>query len=172
VAYSGSLQRVDFSEEADDKGFCLVEIDAAAPQGKRLVDFRFEQIAARPFVTVDASIPENEPNPTEFVARVIARHPVAGAIVRLRINLSAEQSAHLRDADLRQELSSAHYVAGMAREVADEARRRLAVEPSDLQPLTALRMYLESRGVSAERRGILLERAEALLASVDTEVEQ
>ena len=93
VAYSGSLQRVDFSEEADDKGFCVIDIDPAAPQGRRLTDFRFERIAARPFVTVDANLPENEANPTEFVTRAIARHPVAGAIVRLRIRLSGEQSA-------------------------------------------------------------------------------
>jgi len=40
MAYSGSLQRVDFSEEGDDKGFCVVDLDPAAPQGKRLADFK------------------------------------------------------------------------------------------------------------------------------------
>ena len=172
VVYSGSLQRVDFSEEADEKGFCLIDIDPGAPQGRRLTDFRFERIAARPFVTVDASVPENEANPTDFVARAIARHQVSGAIVRLRVKLSAEQSARLRDADLRPALSSAHYVASVTREVTDEVRRRLTVEPADLQPLAALRMYLESRGVGSERRDVLLERAEALLTSIDAEVEQ
>ena len=34
VAYSGSLQRVDFSEEADTKGFCVVDIDPSAQQGQ------------------------------------------------------------------------------------------------------------------------------------------
>ena len=170
VAYSGSLQRVDFSEEDDDKGFCVVDIDAKADQGRRLTDFRFQRIDSRPFVTVDATVPENEPNPTEFVARAIERRPVGGAITRLRLKLTSEQSARIRDADLRPALSSAHYVASITREITDEARRRPAVEPSDLQPLAALRMYLESRGVSPERRDVLLERAEALLATVDAEV--
>ena len=169
VAYSGSLQRVDFSEEADEKGFCLVDIDHKAPQGRRLTDFRFHPIAARPFVTVDAAVPDNEPNPTDFVARAIARRPVAGAIARLRIKLSAEQSSHVRDADLRPVLSSAHYVASITRDIAGETRKPATAEPSDLQPMAALRMYLESRGVSAERRDVLLERAEALLAAVDAE---
>ena len=172
VAYSGSLERVDFSEEKDDKGFCVVDIDPAAPQGRRLNGFDFQRIAARAFVTIDVDIPENEPEPTAFVARAIARHPVAGAIVRLRIRLSAEQSARLRDSDLRPELSSAHYVASVSREVTDDTRRRVAVESSDLQPLAALKMYLESRGMSNERRDVLLERADALLASVDAEVQQ
>ena len=35
MAYSGSLQRVDFSEEGDDKGFCVVNLDPAAKRAKR-----------------------------------------------------------------------------------------------------------------------------------------
>ena len=169
VAYSGSLQRVDFSEEADEKGFCIIDIDPAAPQGRRLTDFRFERIAARPFVTVDATVPENEGNPTDFVVRAIERRPVAGAIVRLRLRLSGEQSGRVRDADLRAALSPAHYVASIARDVTDETRRRLAAEPSDLQPLAALRLYLENQAVSPERQRVLLERAEELLASVEAD---
>ncbi len=169
VAYSGSLQRVDFSEEADDKGFCIIDLDPRGPQGRRLTDFRFEGIAARPFVTVDANIPENEDNPTDFVVRAIERRPVDGSIVRLRIRLSGEQSGRIRDADLRAALSSAHYVASISREVTDETRRRLATEPGDLQPLAALRLYFENQGVSPQRQRILLERAEELLASVEAD---
>ena len=158
---------MDFSEEADEKGFCIIDIDPNAPQGRRLTDFRFERIAARSFVTVDANVPENEGNPTDFVVRAIERRPVAGAIARLRLRLSGEQSGRVRDVDLRAALSPAHYVASIARELTDEARRRLDTEPSDLQPLTALRMYLENQGVSPQRQRILLERAEELLASTE-----
>lgn len=172
VAYSGSLQRVDFSEESDEKGFCVVDLDPKADQGQRVTDFQFHNIAARPFVTVDAAVPEVEQNPVEFVTRAISRHQIAGAIVRLRVKLSSEQSGKLRDADLRPSLSAAHYVASVSREVTDAERRRISVEPSDLQPLTALRLYLESRGFSAERRDHLLERAEQLLSSVGTGSDQ
>ena len=172
VAYSGSLQRVDFSEESDDKGFCVLDIDPGAGQGQRLTDFRFQKIGARPFVTVDATVPEAEQNPAAFVTRAIARHRIEGAIARVRIRLSSEQSAKLSDADLRSSLSGAHYVASISREVTDAERRRISVEPSDLQPMTALRLYLESRGFSAERRDHLLERAEQLLQSVGTDPEQ
>lgn len=169
VAYSGSLQRVDFSEEADEKGFCIIDIDPTASQGQRLTDLRFERIAARPFVTIDANLPENEGNPTDFVVRAIERRPVAGAIARVRLRLTGEQSARVRDTDLRTALSPAHYVASISRDVTDETRRRLDVEPTDLQPLTALRMYLESQGISADRQRVLLERAEELLASVEAD---
>ena len=166
VAYSGSLQRVDFSEESDDKGFCVADINPQAPQGRRLQDFQFHPIGARPFVTVAATVPDVEANPTDFVVRAIGRREVAGAIVRLRITLSGEQSARLRDADLRPALSSAHYVASISREVTDQERRRAPIDSSDLQPMAALRMYLESRGVNADRQQLMLERAELLLSDI------
>ena len=166
VAYSGSLQRVDFSEESDDKGFCVADINPQAPQGLRLQDFQFHPIGARPFVTVAATVPDVEANPTDFVVRAIGRREVAGAIVRLRITLSGEQSARLRDADLRPALSSAHYVASISREVTDQERRRAPIDSSDLQPMAALRMYLESRGVNADRQQLMLERAEQLLSDI------
>ena len=166
VAYSGSLQRVDFSEESDDKGFCVADINPQVPQGQRLQNFQFHPIGARPFVTVAATVPDVEANPTDFVVRAIGRREVAGAIVRLRITLSGEQSARLRDADLRPALSSAHYVASISREVTDQERRRAPIDSSDLQPMAALRMYLESRGVNADRQQLMLERAEQLLSDI------
>ena len=167
VAYSGSLQRVDFSEENDAKGFCVIDLDPKAPPGRRLTDFRFHPIAARPFVTVDAEIPDSEPDPTDFVVRAMQRRPIDGAIVRVRLTASGAQSARIRDADLRQALSSAHFVAGIARTVTDQQRRRAPSDATDLQPLTALRLYLESRGLTPERQQLMLERAEQLLHNLD-----
>ena len=167
VAYSGSLQRVDFSEENDAKGFCVIDLDPKAPPGRRLTDFRFHQIAARPFVTVDAEIPDSEPEPTDFVVRAMQRRPIDGAVVRVRLTASGAQSARIRDADLRQALSSAHFVAGIARTVTDQQRRRAPADATDLQPLTALRLYLESRGLPPQRQQLMLERAEQLLHNLD-----
>ena len=80
VVYSGSLQRVDFSEESEEKGFCIVDLDPAAPQGQRLTDFQFQKVQARPFVTIDVKIPPGELDPTDTVLRAIARKDVADAV--------------------------------------------------------------------------------------------
>ena len=34
MVYAGSLERVDFGEEGDDKGFCVVELDTACRRGR------------------------------------------------------------------------------------------------------------------------------------------
>ncbi|MCH2504872.1 MAG: exonuclease SbcCD subunit D [Dehalococcoidia bacterium] len=165
MAYSGSLQRVDFSEEGDDKGFCVVDLDPAAPQGKRLTDFDFHRLDARRFVTVDVTVPVGDPDPTSAVVRGIARKDVVGAVVRVRVTLPSEVEAQLRDSDIRDALSEAHYIAAINRESPQEARRtRLDAESAkDLQPMEALRLYLESRGVEPERQEKMLRHAEELV---------
>ena len=165
MAYSGSLQRVDFSEEGDDKGFCVVDLDPAAPQGKRLTDFDFHRLDARRFVTVDVTVPVGDPDPTSAVVRGIARKDVVGAVVRVRVTLPSEVEPQLRDLDIRDALSEAHYIAAINRESAQEARRtRLDAESAkDLQPMEALRLYLESRGVEPERQEKMLRHAEELV---------
>ena len=165
MAYSGSLQRVDFSEEGDDKGFCVVDLDPAAPQGKRLTDFDFHRLDARRFVTVDVTVPVGDPDPTSAVVRGIARKDVVGAVVRVRVTLPSEVEAQLRDSDIRDALSEAHYIAAINRESPQEARRtRLDAESAkDLQPMEALSLYLESRGVEPKRQEKILRHAEELV---------
>ncbi|MEC9279918.1 MAG: exonuclease subunit SbcD [Chloroflexota bacterium] len=165
MAYSGSLQRVDFSEEGDDKGFCVVDMDPAAPQGKRLTDFDFHRLDARRFVTVDVTVPVGDPDPTSAVVRGIARKDVVDAVVRVRVTLPSEVEAQLRDSDIRDALSEAHYIAAINRESPQEARRtRLDAESAkNLQPMEALRLYLESRGVEPERQEKMLRHAEELV---------
>ena len=169
MSYSGSLQRVDFSEEADEKGFCVVELDPSAPQGQRLTDFRFHTVNARRFVTVDATVAPGEPDPTAAVLRAIARRDVADAVARVRIKLPAEADQLLREADIREALRSAHYIAAVSREVEGARRTRLASGESEgLQPLQALRIFLEGRDTSAQHTEKVLTYAEQLIAEVES----
>ena len=168
VVYSGSLQRVDFSEEADQKGFCVIELDPTAPQGQRMTDFQFHRVDARPFVTVNVNIDSGELDPTDAVIRAIARQEVANAVVRVRITLPSELDSHLRDADIRLALEGAHYIAAISREVEGTRRTRLGSDVAEgLQPLQAVRLYLESRDMEADRQEKILSYAEILVQAED-----
>ena len=163
VVYSGSLQRVDFSEEAEQKGFCLVELDPAAPVGQRVVDFQFRPVKARPFVTVDVRLIAGDEDPTGTVIRAIARRDVQDAVVRVRITLPAELEAHLRESDIRQALAEAHYIAAISQQSEETRRPRLRTEVAEgLQPMQALRLYLEGRSVEPKRQEKMLRYAEEL----------
>ena len=166
IVYSGSLERVDFSEEKDDKGFCVVDLDPSAPRGRRLQDFQFQRVDARPFLTIDAAVRPGDDNPTATVVRSIMSKDVRGAIVRLRMSLPADLDHRVREQDIRHALSAAHYVAAITRDVEQDRRTRIpAAVAEGLTPIDALRLYLEGREMDAERRKKVLGMAEELVSA-------
>jgi len=166
VVYAGSLERLDFSEAEDEKGFYLVEIGEGEEAGKRAVSFEFHPVAGRRFLTIDVNIEAADIEPTETVLESIAekRDEVKDAVVRLNISLPAEVEGQLRDSDIRNALGEAHYFT-IARDIKRESRLRLGgLAAEDISPLDALKTYLESRkDVSPERARLLLDYGQKLI---------
>jgi exonuclease SbcD len=165
VVYSGSLQRIDFSEEGDEKGFCVIDLEPSNPQGKRVTKFQFETVQARPFVTIDIKLISGDPDPTDSVLRAIAKKDITDAVVRVRVSLPSEMNSQLHDSALYEALRPAHYIAAISREIEGGHRTRLGVDMAkELRPLHALRLYLDSRDTFPQRRDQLLTHAEDLLS--------
>jgi exonuclease SbcD len=174
IVYPGSLQRVDFGEEKDEKGFYLLNIDPSRPRGQRLVgEPEFHAVWARPFVTVEARPRQEDPTPEVLAS--IERASVGDAIVRVVIRLSREQQALLRQGEVRQALDEAHFLAYVKTELVEEDRRsRLPpdVRPESLTPMEALRLYFDDRKLAPERREMLLRYARSLVAGGEEEGEE
>lgn len=162
VVYSGSLERIDFGEEGDTKGFCWVELERGAAR------WQFVPVNARPFVTLRADL-RTSADPTRDLAAQIRRHDLRGAVVRLLVDLAPENEANLNEATIREALrgADAYHVAGLRKEIARADRARLGANPEGLTPTQLLERYLLSREVGAERRAALIERAERLFAALD-----
>jgi exonuclease SbcD len=162
VVYAGSIDRIDFGEQNEDKGWVYVEIPE---KGKAEWDFR--KIQARPFLTIEATVESD--NATEDVVRAIARHAdrLENAIVKLRIDVPPERIGELRDDDIRVQLKSAYYVAPFERTSSRQRpRSRWGSAGAAIQragPVEALALYLEHQKVDAERRATLLRYAQALM---------
>jgi exonuclease SbcD len=169
VVYAGSLERLDFSEEKDEKGFYLVEIEPDK-EGKRQVSFSFHPVVGRRFLTISPAIEPQDTDPTATVLQAISKHEgnIKDAIVRLNISLPADIEGQLRDNDIRNALKAAHYFT-IAKEVERETRLRLGEwAAEEATPLDALKAYLESKKVSPERAKILLQYGEKLIQEQGT----
>ena len=165
VVYSGSLERVDFSEEKDEKGFMVVDI-VSAGRGKRQVSFDFHPVNARRFLTIDVKIEDGSMDPASTVMNEISeqKERIKDAIVRLHISLPSSAEALLRDVEIRDALKDAHQFT-IAREVRRETRIRIGKMAEELTPLTALKAYMENQKISPERQKVLLEYGEKLIGS-------
>lgn len=160
IVYSGSLERIDFGEEHESKGFCWVEL------GRGTTTWQFVPVAARPFrtVRVDARAADQ---PTEAVLAALEGLDGAGAVIRVMVSLHDHQQAAFRERDVLTALSDAASVT-VVREVETEARARLGdLAPEALGPVDLLQRYFESRNVDAERLPVLLQKAEELLRDPD-----
>jgi len=165
VVYSGSLERVTFNEEADEKGFYVIDIEPDETSGKRSVSYEFHRLSGRRFLTINVDIGSDELDPTLTVTNAVNRETenIRDSIVRLNITLPSELDGQLRDNELRNSLKDAYYFT-IARDIQRETRLRLGnLTPEELAPIDALKAYLETNNTPAERSKTLLEYAEKII---------
>ena len=166
AVYAGSLERLDFGEEEDDKGFYLIEITPNDETKKRQVSFDFHMIDGRRFLTINTSIESEDIDPTTTVLKAIAKQhgKISDAVVRLQISLPAECQGQLRDNDIRNALKETHYFT-IIKDIQRETRLRLGKwTAEELTPVEALKKYLETRkDLPQERAKLLLEYGEKMI---------
>lgn len=161
VVYSGSLERIDFGEEADTKGFCWVELERHQTQWK------FIKSNARPFVTIREDM-RKSPDPTNAIIAVIDSHDLRDAITRLIIDFTPESEAKFNEGLVRDALKRAgvSVIAAIRKEIEQEARARLGGSPEGMTDAELMDRYLISRQVDEDRRARLLSEAEAIFFEV------
>jgi len=171
IVYSGSLQRVDFTEEPDQKGFCLIDLDQEAPQGQRLTNFEFRKVDARKFLTIDVEIKAGDPDPTDTVINEIKTKDIDDAVVRIRISIPSELETHLRESEIRLSLETAHYIAAINKESEDNRRTRIDYDVAEgLQPNQALRLYVQGKNYTDTRQQKLISYGDEIINSESVEL--
>jgi exonuclease SbcD len=120
-------------------------------------------VKSRPFRTVRVDARE-EADPTGAVTAAIAERNVAGAVVRVIIELREGQEAALRRREIEAALGDGASVAGISVEVERTTRLTgLGVSPEALTPLEWVERYFEAKQKPPERMTKLLQAAEGVL---------
>lgn len=168
VIYSGSIERIDFGEEREPKGFVVAEIGDGPTTWQFVRGYKRE---ARPFVTIRADA-RDAADPTAAVVEAIrSRGDLSEAVVKVVVALRQEQEPLLVEREIFRALEGAYFVAALQKEVERAERMRLgAVSVEALTPVELLERYLQTKEVPAERAKLLLEHAAALIRAADEAV--
>jgi exonuclease SbcD len=182
--YPGSIERVDFSEEKEPKGFVMVEIVAEAenPIGQHSskstttdhqnltaqnlfrTTYEFCPVPARSFCTIEINLC-NSTMPQDDLLMAIHRSTIQDAVVRLIYHLRPEQVELIQDISVRSALSAAHSYTIQADLVIQLSRSRLPElgVGATITPMEALQAYLINREDLRDLESSILDAARVLM---------
>jgi DNA repair protein SbcD/Mre11 len=165
VVYPGSIDRVDFSEEKEDKGYVVIEIQPATALADRAfqVSWEFCPLPVRPFMTikVDAS---KEEDPQAKIVKAIKKASIEDAVVRLIYQVESQQTELIQAVEIHELLATAHSYTIQAELVSQLIQPRLPeLGETAHSPIDALTTYLEHRTDLAHLSSAMMLAAHELL---------
>ncbi|MBI2996120.1 MAG: exonuclease SbcCD subunit D [Candidatus Melainabacteria bacterium] len=165
ILYAGSLERVDFSEENEDKGFIYLELE----KGK--VNHKFISTNPRKFITINCDLTNSKNPQLDFENKVNEVNEVkskkeAGAIVRVKYKINEENAGLINQTQIKKLLSDSFAFLIQSEIVNKERTYRISELDSNLitNPLSTLEKYLFE--YKDEEKNILLEKAKEIVKSL------
>jgi exonuclease SbcD len=160
IVYPGSLERIDFGEENERKGFVMVEIQ------KGQAKWEFIPVEARRFATLRIDVTTCEDPMTRILDELEAQL-IDEAIIRLFIKATEAQEILLDDKPIRQALRRTSYIASIVRDIERSHRQRLGgLSAEELTPREVLELYLDSKNTPPDRKDALMRYAEVIFKEV------
>lgn len=169
IVYSGSLQKVDFSEEHDTKGFCLVNLDPKKSPSKR-ADWEFVTTDSRRFITIEADVTESTADPTNSIIDTINKHDIGGSVVRMKITVPEIRQSEINDTAIKDALKLAHFIAPFKKEIVKQQRPRLDTSAEGLTPSQTLEKYIDGKdNIDKEFKKNLISLGEEIIQAEESE---
>jgi exonuclease SbcD len=137
VVYPGSIDRVDFGEEFEDKGFCMVSLK------KGEASYQFLSTCARPFLTIGVNITNKEDPTLDILQEIDKYRPrLNGAVVRIFYTVDEEREGFVDLKRVRAALEPAFLITRITRKTDDVKRSRRVSISENLGMLEALDKYI------------------------------
>lgn len=152
IVYSGSIDRVDFGERKEEKGFCVVSIS-----NDKKTSFEFIQIATRPFIQIDVVLSETEEQTSQILSE-IRKLNIKDAIVKITYKLPKTATDLVDVKKIQLACSHSMYLVAIIpiRDAPIRTHRNFLSTEMDLQ--TLLKVYFESKDTLKNRSASLIEK--------------
>ena len=153
IVYAGSIERLDFGERREEKGFCEVFIE------KHETKVDFITLKTRQFIQLDIVFEDSTVKQTEYIISKIKEQNVENAIIKISYQLKPGQKDLVDLKEIQQACSEAHYVAGIhaVRPVEQRERRSNQVKlDMSIEPL--LQEYFKQKAIAPEKAKQLIDK--------------
>jgi DNA repair protein SbcD/Mre11 len=181
VVYPGSIERVDFSEEKEEKGYIHISLNPAIDAARGFqAEWEFCPLPVRPFRTISVDATEAEDPQSKIVKAILfkkgsSKEPqeISEMVVRLVYRITPAQAELIDTTQLHELLSLAHSYTIQAELVSQLSQPRLPeLGSSPESPIEALNTYLEHRTDLAEIREVMMTAALGLVAMDEPELSE
>ncbi len=138
--YPGSIERVDFNEEKEEKGYVIAQVS----KGETKAEFR--ALPTREFKTIEVDLTKAE-DPQLAIIEKIGQTEISQAVVRVIYKASATQIEAIDNNVIGKSLAAAHSYTIQPQLASETGRPRLPELGTDntLLPMSALQSYLNNR---------------------------
>ncbi len=140
VVYPGSIERIDFGEAGERKGYVLAEIE----RGR--AEWRFVPLKTRPFIDIAVRVEAPETFMDEVMGRLPPPERVAGAICRVQVEFAQEHEALLDEKPIRDHFADAFDLRILKHRLgSNRSRLPSGVAVETLTPEDLLRLYWRTK---------------------------
>lgn len=161
IVYPGSIERIDFGEAHEKKGFVLATVT------KGETSWEFRELEARRTIDPEPIVPTADNFMADILSQLPAADKVAGAICRVRLTYPRDLEPLLDERAIYDHLAAAFEVhIRKHHPVENRARLGDAAGVEQMSPLELLETYWLAHNFSAEEIAVLQELAKEVLTAV------
>lgn len=160
IVYAGSIERVDFGERKEEKGYCDVTI-TNSPTGERSTSYNFRILQSRPMLQIEINLLD-ESDQTQQIITILEQANLEQAIVKIVYYLPDGKQDKVDLPAILRACQKAHYVVGIFPVHKLAPRSARAQISTHMNFETALGHYLDSHKELIDKKTTLLSKARLL----------
>ena len=162
VIYSGSIERVDFGEAKDKKGFIYGEISSNREQDFG-IKYKFIDLPAKDFVLIELDINEKESEPNSLILAAIKKDDIKNKIVKIKLTIPEEKISLIKQKEIAEVLKDAYYFAGIQKDIIKKSREKTLENIESLSVLETLEKYWQNKKLDPKKIADLKNYAQKIL---------
>ncbi len=161
IIYSGSVERIDFGESKDTKGFCLVKIVE-----KNKTEIAFTPTPVRPFIEIKVVL-NQATDPTQQLIQAIASQNIEGAIIKIIYTLPPEITQPIDLKAVHTACANAHHIASIIPIIQSKPRAIRAQLSTQMSSQEALKAFLQTQELKEAKIIRIQNKLQRIIESAD-----